>query len=386
MLRFARGEEAGAERLAGDVADDVVALERAIEAIDSGEPDIALDAGLGGVPLRFMLALAALTPGLRCTVDATEPLRRRPHEPLLAALREGLGGHGLVISAERWPLVVDSTRLVLPRQLRFALEPTSSQFLSALVLASASAVGAGRCRVADIELLGEPASPAYAELTAGLIREAGFALEVSKERWRLSGFRGRHWRPEIPPDWSAAAYLAVWAWRCGGSVEVGDPAGHPDGIVLDILSAAGLQVEICSGSLLSVGGVLERSLRASGRDCPDLIPTLGALALVAPGESRFERVGVLRDKESDRLDFLIDLASAAGGEAVLSGDRLIVRPAEERGGRIAIETEGDHRRAMAGSLLLALGWPEVVVDDPDCVSKSFPGYWRELERCGVRLG
>ena len=386
MLRHARGQIGGAEQLAGGAADDVATLAKAVEALDAGGPEIAIDAGLGGAPLRFMLALAAVSPGLRCTVDAAEPLRRRPHGPLLSALRGGLGGHGLALSAESWPLVVDTTRLDLPQRLSFALEPTSSQFLSALALAAASAVGAGRCRVADIELLGEPASPAYAELTAGLMREAGFALEVSERRWRLGGFSGRPWEPEIPPDWSAAACLAVWAWRCGGSVEVGDPAGHPDGIVLDVLSAAGLRVEIGSGSSLRVGGVLARGLRASARNCPDLIPTLGALALAAPGESRFESVGVLRDKESDRLRFLVDLASAAGGEAVLSGDQLIVRPAGERGGSVAVETEHDHRRAMAGSLMLALGWPEVVFDDPGCVSKSFPGYWRELEHCGVRLG
>ena len=162
-------------------------------------------------------------------------------------------------------------------------------------------------------------------------------------------------------------------------------SGHPDERILDILSSAGLKLVPLEEGIVGITGELKCGLEADAIENPDLIPALGIIALVAPEFSVFRNVGILRDKESDRLQFLLDIAGAAGSACELRGEDLVIHPCSDRGNPVIIQTMADHRRAMAGSLLLALGWQDLIIDDPDCVSKSFPDYWEQIGRCGVRL-
>jgi 3-phosphoshikimate 1-carboxyvinyltransferase len=47
--------------------------------------------------------------------------------------------------------------------------------------------------------------------------------------------------------------------------------------------------------------------------------------------------------------------------------------------KVAFDTYDDHRIAMALSLL-SLRRPNVVINNPACVAKTYPGYWREFAR------
>jgi 3-phosphoshikimate 1-carboxyvinyltransferase len=114
-------------------------------------------------------------------------------------------------------------------------------------------------------------------------------------------------------------------------------------------------------------------------DFPDAVPALAALAALAPGESRFLGIAHLRLKESDRIAALAALVTASGAKAVEGEDSLtVIGPA--RSGRFPsrIPTSGDHRMAMAAALL-ALRLPGILIQDPACVAKSYPGFFRDLE-------
>ena len=361
-----------------DVEDAIGALQQ----LESDREEVVISIRLGAAPLRFVVALAVVTPGRRIAVDARPALRARPLGELVEALRRGLSGHGLKIRANEWPLRIDTTNLQLPHSPSFSVEPTSSQYPSALALAGAEVVRNRGCVSAIVEMLGESVSTGYLDLTIRWMRSAGFDVEQDKNSLRINGFSPVEWVPRIPRDWSAVAYLLAWAWKSGAAVDIGSMESHPDAAVVPILRRAGLDVEL-SGDLIRVAGELTSALDADAAKHPDLVPTLAVLALAAPVPSRFDNVEVLRHKESDRLQFILDLVGWAGGKADLSAGRLTISPPASFPRKIFIRTEDDHRRAMAGSILAAICGAEVFIDDPDCVDKSFPGYWDEIMKCGA---
>jgi 3-phosphoshikimate 1-carboxyvinyltransferase len=115
-------------------------------------------------------------------------------------------------------------------------------------------------------------------------------------------------------------------------------------------------------------------------DFPDAVPALAALAAFADGESRFVGVAHLRWKESDRLTSLAAVLESAGAAASAAPDSLSVRgPAARPGGEfVTLPTFRDHRIAMAAALL-SLRLPGLLIENPDCVSKSYPGFFRDLD-------
>jgi 3-phosphoshikimate 1-carboxyvinyltransferase len=109
----------------------------------------------------------------------------------------------------------------------------------------------------------------------------------------------------------------------------------------------------------------------------DEIPLLAALATRAQGVTVFHGAGELRHKESDRLDLLAANIRAVGGKAEASGDTLAVEGTDRPpAGRVA--TRGDHRIAMAFSVLNIVAGARVRVDHPAVAEVSFPRFQQTL--------
>ena len=116
----------------------------------------------------------------------------------------------------------------------------------------------------------------------------------------------------------------------------------------------------------------------------DEIPALVAVAAVSPGESRFDDVGELRVKESDRIAALVALVRSFGLGAEATAEGLRVQGGRPRGGAV-VRSEGDHRIAMAGAVLALAADGETTIDDVGCVDTSFPGFAAILRGLGADL-
>lgn len=114
------------------------------------------------------------------------------------------------------------------------------------------------------------------------------------------------------------------------------------------------------------------------------MPVLAALAVFADGESRFRDVAHLRVKESDRIAAIADLLDVAGAGAAPGDQEIVVGGTlGPRGGVLRFRTVNDHRIAMAAALL-ALRLPGALIENPGCVAKSYPGFFRDLETILLR--
>ena len=116
---------------------------------------------------------------------------------------------------------------------------------------------------------------------------------------------------------------------------------------------------------------------------PDAAMTAAVLALFARGTSRLRNIGSWRVKETDRIAAMATELRKVGAVVEEGADWLrITPPAAFKAA--TIDTYDDHRMAMAFGLL-TLVEPTIVINDPECVTKTWPGYFAELERYRTEL-
>jgi len=217
------------------------------------------------------------------------------------------------------------------------------------------------------------------------LERAGFTVTAGHGRWTVAR-AGEATAFAVPGDWSSLGYLLALAWKSGGRVLRADlDSVHPDRAMVEVLVRGGAEVVTDGPGALRVSGALRGPLTASGRECPDLLPTVAALALGAGVEARLSEVSFLRAKESDRVAGIERLAAAAGGTTRLEGETLHVLPPTTPLKHFHFEPTGDHRLAMSAAVVAVLAGAELTLSSPDCVSKSFPGFFTQLARLGVRL-
>jgi 3-phosphoshikimate 1-carboxyvinyltransferase len=380
------------------VSDDTLALRRCLEAMGAsitttadglrvvgplhGEAgrEIELDAGDSGTAARFLTAAAAASPG-RFLLGGSRRLCERPIGELVAALRRA-GARIAYRGAEGClPLAIEGGGLRSEDVVVDASQ--SSQFLSALLLAGVAVDGGVRVRAA-----GPVVSRPYVEATLEILRDFGHEVSPGPDAGVRRGARVTA-RYATPGDYSSAVPLAAAVGAAGGSVTLSGlrwPSADADAGALPVLERMGIALDRDHDGLTAAAARgAPRATSAVATDFPDAVPALAALAMLAPGESVFSEIGHLRVKESDRIASLVALASAVGARAVASGDALAItgpaRPPESGIARLA--TFGDHRIAMAAGIL-ALRVPGLLIEDPGCVGKSYPRFFRDLDSLAQR--
>ena len=346
-----------------------------------------LHTGNSGTTARFLSAAATLADA-PVVIDGSERMRERPIRDLVDALRQ-LGAPVEVLGrAGCPPLRVQGGGL--PGGKATIDASRSSQYVSAVLLAAP-------CAERDVDLVFENealVSAPYVDLTLELMRAFGAEAE-----WNTSGgihvpagrgYRGRSYA--IEPDASAAAYPFCAAAISGGRVRVlGIPAAsiQADLALLPILSRMGCQVHREAGAIELRGPVRPERLRGVDVDMnelPDAALALAVTALFAESPTTIRNVANLRIKETDRLAALETELRRLGARAEAGPDWLRIEPLPEvtsetrRSSQTAteIETYDDHRMAMSFALA-GLRLPGVVIRDPGCVSKTWPGFFAFLE-------
>ncbi len=331
-----------------------------------------LPSRLAGTTSRFITALAALGPG-PYVIDGSAPLRARPMAPLHYALAT----LGATIQAGQrsghLPVTVSGPlrttgRIQMPGD-------TSSQFLTALMLIGPYIPGGLHVTITT-PLVSRP----YLEITRAVMADFGHdAVTIGDDFVEVAAgrYHGRDYM--IEPDASSAGYPLAAAAICGGRVEVPSltkASMQGDAVFGDVLATMG-----CTSRRGEHSTVVESGERLDGIDIDmvdlsDLVPTLAVVAAFAATPTRVRGVGFIRAKESDRLGDLCSELRRLGAKAGETDDGLTIEPSDLHGSRLA--THHDHRLAMAFGLI-GLRVAGIEIDDPDVVTKSWPGYWKMLE-------
>ncbi|HEY7215170.1 MAG TPA: 3-phosphoshikimate 1-carboxyvinyltransferase [Thermoanaerobaculia bacterium] len=375
--------------LAEDTRLFLAALGRCGLRVEEGEDEVRLEPGAppdgeteilcgnAGTMLRFLVATLAVMPG-RWRLDGVPRLRERPVGALVEALRQ-LGARIDYLAAEgRVPLRIEGGSLRGGTATLDAGE--SSQYLSAILMAALRAP-----EKVTVEVPALTSRP-YVDVTiAAAAAFDGHIERVGPRAYRVRPSPLRAGRVRVEGDWSAACYPAAAAALTGGQVileGLSPDSRQGDRELLELLTEMGAEIAWKTGRLHVHGGDL-RGVKADLSNMPDQVPTLAALAPFARGETLIHNVAHLRLKESDRLQAMAGELKKLGADAREGRDSLwlpgLWSETEPPAETVHVDPHGDHRIAMSLALV-GLRRPGVVIDHPEVVAKSYPGFWRDLQK------
>jgi len=151
-----------------------------------------------------------------------------------------------------------------------------------------------------------------------------------------------------------------------------------DRVMLDFLKEMGASIEVSDNSVTVEQAGL-KAIEVDLSDCIDLLPTMAVLAGAADGRSEFNGISRARIKESNRVAAVRAGLERMGIEVAEEQDRLTITGSSPRDA--IIDPKDDHRIAMAFSILGSIGG-ETVINNAECVSKTYPEFWDVLKGIG----
>lgn len=344
-------------------------------------PEASVDCGNSGTAARLLIGAAAGR-GVQARFTGDSSLVRRPmgrvRRPLEAMGARFTGGDTLPLD-----LVGGVTRGI-----EFVNSPASAQVKSAILLA-------GLGTDAPVEIVEPVPSRDHSEI---MLKAMGVDLDREGRVIRLGTKRQLHGALlPISGDPSSAAFaLAASAIVAGSEVTAPDILLNPNrsGFVMALQRMGGdvalANVRGCGGE--TIGDVRVRhgplfGAEFTAEEIPsmiDEIPLLAVVAACARGETRIEGLDELRHKESDRLTLMERGLTACGVNARAEGDVLVIEGGSIAGGA-AVETNGDHRIAMAHLVLGLAAEAPVVVDQAEMIATSFPTFREAMRGIGATI-
>jgi 3-phosphoshikimate 1-carboxyvinyltransferase len=340
----------------------------------------ALDAENSGTTIRMLSGVLSGQP-FTSTLTGDSSLRRRPMRRVIEPLRQ-MGAQIKSEEGDRAPIEIRGGNL---HAIDYTTPIPSAQVKSAILLAGLFADGVTTVRE----------SVATRDHTELALREFGARIEGPK------GTIGIHGRPKltarqltVPGDLSGAVFLIGAALILPGSSLMLHNVGlNPTrSRVLDFLISIGAPIKLATlqmrgAELVGDVSVHDAPLEGgaiSGTQVAEMIDELPMLAALGP----FTEKGIeihdakeLRVKESDRIATIAEGLRRMGAkvEEFPDGLRVEGRSAGKlRGAKV--ESEGDHRIAMALSVAALGAEGNTTIGDAECVGVSFPEFFKILEK------
>ena len=340
-----------------------------------------IDIMAAGTAMRFLTAYLSVTPGTRI-ITGTQRMQQRPIQVLVNALRE-LGADIEYVANDGFPPLritgrkFEKDTISLPGNV-------SSQYISALLMIAPVLTNG-----LTIRLTGDIISRPYINLTLQLMNDFGVCAEWTDGHQLKVEPQVYHSIPfYVESDWSAASYWYQIV-ALSKEAEVTLPglfkeSYQGDSQVAGIFRSLGVETiyEDQTVTLKKSGNAIER-LDYDFINQPDLAQTFVVTCALLNIPFRFSGLQSLKIKETDRMAALITEMRKLGyilretDGAVLSWEGELCSAEEHP----AIDTYEDHRMAMAFAPA-CLTLPEILINNPQVVSKSYPHYWEDLRQAG----
>ncbi len=342
--------------------------------------------GNAGTAARFLTAFLTLGRG-EYILDGDSRMRERPIGDLVSALTQ--------LGAEITPYAPRSashaahltpplkiTASGLPGGRASVAGDISSQFLSALLMVAPYAQAP-----VEITLSTELNSQPYVEMTLSVMHD--FGVEVQRNGAESFTIVPAHYTAipvyPIEADASAASYFFAIPAICGGELRVANisrQSRQGDVGFLDVLTQMGCTITEEASAIAVTCAAPPGGVEVDMRHIPDTAQTLAAIAPFAQTPTRIRGIASARLKETDRIAATCAELARLGVRVEEHPDGMTIYPApalqQARPHPVTICTYNDHRMAMAFSLI-GLRVPGITIENPACVSKTFPNFFDVLE-------
>ena len=344
-----------------------------------------------GTAMRFLVSYAAITPGYYI-IYGNERMHQRLIKPLVDAWRALGSGIDYIVEEGYPPLsIIGETIIDYPDIIEID-GSISSQYISSLMM-----VGCKLDKGLNIQLTGAVSSKPYIQMTLKLMQDLGLDIVWDEEKNIISCKKYIEQNKSIQnytieSDWSAASYCYLWVLANTGLLvdieNITTNSLQGDSICISYFEKFGINTKQVSPNKISIsktGSIIDNELIFDCNDCLDIAPTLALAAFITQTKVTLTGLSNLKHKESDRLKVLYTELNkfSPNSATIISDDVLYIHRTSEINFDETLETYGDHRIAMAFSVLASYG--DLKINNPEVVSKSFPGFWEEVGKVGYQF-
>ncbi len=233
--------------------------------------------------------------------------------------------------------------------------------------------------------------------TERMLNAFGYPVETNDNQMCIEGGgRLTACNIDVPADISSAAFFLV-----GASIaEKADITLQHVGVnptrtgIIDILKLMGANIELLNERIVGgepVADIRVRSAQLKGINVPenlvplaiDEFPVLFVAAACAEGRTVITGAEELRVKESDRIQVMADGLLAIGVDCEATADGMIINGGSIQGGKV--HSRDDHRIAMAFTMAGLQAESDIVIEDCENVSTSFPDFIGIANRAGIAV-
>ena len=357
------------------VCDDTRVTLNALESNDT-----TFDIGAAGTAMRFLTAFLSKTVG-EWVITGSERMKNRPVKILVEALN-ALGARIEYIEKEGYPPLRIFGSALTGGEIHMN-GSVSSQYISALMMI-APLMQKGLKIILEGKIISKP----YIEMTIQMMQEFGAKIELTENSILIEPQDYVPIEYVVESDWTAASYWYEMLALIGrGNIFLNglfQNSYQGDCIVADIFEKLGIHTTYMSeGVLLTSIDTSTQGMEYDFTDQPDLAQTLAVTCCLKGVPFIFSGLHSLKIKETDRIAALKNELKKLGfiltetGEGMLAWEGELCDPTE----KIVIETYDDHRMAMAFTPA-AVFYP-ISIEHPEVVTKSYPGFWKDIEKLGI---
>ena len=366
-------------------------------------PSNVVDVGNSGSVLYFFTPICATFEGWSIfTGDSS--IRKRPILHLLEALKQ-LGANCYVSRPEENapPALVQGPI----KAGKVVTDGRLSQYISGLMMASTLIDGK-----LEIELT-DPKEVPYLDMTKYWLESLGVQVEMSSDYKKISvtgPYQLKAFDKAIPSDWEAVAFPLIAALISDSKIVIDNVDGsgtQGDDAIVSVLQSVGADIQwnketsqlfVTGGNRLSTENLTDKTLRVNLAGFPDAICALAVIACFIEGKTVLEDIGVCRRKETDRIKVMKSELEKLGAKVEEGEDFIAIyghSPILPDGSKNPeftlhggnVESYDDHRVAMSLACL-GLGLKEdenVIVNDAECCSVSFPGFFEVMNKINANF-
>ncbi|PKQ61052.1 3-phosphoshikimate 1-carboxyvinyltransferase [Labilibaculum filiforme] len=343
----------------------------------------SFDVGHAGTTMRFLTAYLSKIVG-EWTLTGSHRMKERPIGVLVDALNS-IGAQITYLEKEGYPPLKIFGSNLTGEEVELKGN-TSSQYITALLLIAPTLEKGLR-----IKLSGKIVSRSYIEMTLNIMEEFGIKSEFKGQEIFVPNQTYQRIPYAVEGDWSGASYwFAFMALADEGKLYLDGLKRHSfqgDSGLIPVFEMLGVKAQFSKrGMFIEKMESKCTKLKFDFNQMPDLAQTFAVCACLKNIPFHFTGLETLKIKETDRIFALITelgklgyvLNEPADGELAWNG----AKKTEEE--NIVIETYHDHRMAMAFAPI-ALVRPNIVIDSPDVVKKSYPNFWEQLKDVGFEV-
>lgn len=249
----------------------------------------------------------------------------------------------------------------------------SSQYISALLMLAPTLD-----RPLRIRLSGKLVSKPYVEMTLQVMKQ--FGINIINNNFKdfiITPQAYKACRYEIEGDASSATYWWALAAITGSAITVSNIASdtlQPDKGMLHVLDKMGCQIEghTVTGPQLETCGI-----SVDMGHMPDAVMSVAMVAARSAGVTTLRNIEHLTIKETDRIKVLVENLKKLGVRASATRHSITIQGKPKKFKASTIKTHDDHRFALAFTIF-GLSFPGIKIDQPGCVNKSYPTFWRDV--------